>query len=631
VSDRDIRESTLLIVDDRQENLSVLFEYLNHMGFRVLVAESGQDALDLVQESPPDLILMDIMMPGMDGFETCRRLKSNPAAADTPVIFVTSLSEAVDKLKGFEAGGVDYITKPFQQEDVVARIATHLNLRRLRKDLEEKNACLQQEISLRKAAEKAADTANLAKSEFLANMSHELRTPLNGILGYAQILARDKSLTWQQQKGVDIIERSGRHLLNLINSVLDLAKIEARKMELHQTSFQLLNFLNGVVETIRVQAEPLKLSLDYQPGPDLPRAVRGDEKRLGQVLLNLMSNAVKFTPRGGVTLRVTRSGDLSETRRAVRVRFQVEDTGIGIPGKSIEEIFSPFKQIKDHTRSVEGTGLGLSISREIVRLMGGELQVKSRVGEGSVFWFELNLPEISENEIKAAADEKHIAGYRRTNPDISGKIRVLVADDKWENRTVLASFLAPLGFEILEAGNGKEAVEQALAGHPDLIFMDLIMPVMDGFQAIRRIRDESSLKGVKIIAISASTILPADRIQNETRCDDYIQKPIDFGDLQYKMANCLDLEWLYEKDLSAAPEQTVSEEKKEGDMAVPPVSEIQILYDLAMDGNFQAIRSRMEAMERDEHYACFAEKLRSLTKTLDEETICRFLKFYKGE
>lgn len=610
--------ATILIVDDNPNNLAVIFECLSNLDLRVLVAQSGEDALELVLGDKPDLVLLDILMPGIDGFETCRRLKALDETKDIPVLFISSLSETTDKIKGFEAGGVDYIGKPFHEEEVMARIATHLYLHRLRKELAEKNETLEKEVSERIRAERAAESANRAKSEFLANMSHELRTPLNGILGYAQILKKDRNLSESQKKGLEIIERSGNYLLNLINEVLDLSKIEARKMELYESDFHFRRFLDGVVSMVHIQAKKKGIMFYFLTDGDLPEGVRTDEKRLGQVLLNLLSNAVKFTPSGSVTFRVDVADEASRT-----IRFSVEDTGIGIPKDKLEEIFSPFRQAGDHTRAIEGTGLGLSISRRLVRMMGGELTVRSEPEKGSVFRFELAMPDAESPVDESAKEEKQVMGY-------SGeKRKILVIDDKWSNRTVLAGMLLPLGFEVAEAEDGQKGIDKALRWYPDLVFMDLIMPVMDGFEATRRIRKTESLKGVKIIAVSASTLKPVEEIRSETGCDDYIAKPLQMREVLDKIAEHLGLEWVCEN----GPAQSILTEAGVPECGVeitpPPESEITALRELALDGNFKALAARLKAIgQTNPDYAAFVRNAEKISETLDEDDICAFLDQY---
>lgn len=292
-------------------------------------------------------------------------------------------------------------------------------------ELQEKNVHLQK-------AEKTAQSANRAKSDFLANMSHELRTPLNGILGYAQILKRDKSLTNSQKDNVGIIYQCGDHLLNLINDILDLSKIEARKMELHPTDFHFPEFLQGIAEICRIRADQKGICLIFEQITQLPTGVKADEKRLRQALINLLGNAVKFTETGGVAFKVG--------YHEGKIRFQVEDTGVGMASEQLEEIFLPFQQVGDHSRKAEGTGLGLAITRQLVQMMGGKIQVKSTFGKGSIFFFDLDLPEVSQYADIVKEEQRNIQGFN------GYKRKVIVADDRPENRSILVKMLSPLGF-----------------------------------------------------------------------------------------------------------------------------------------------------------------------------------------
>ncbi len=496
-----------------------------------------------------------------------------------------------------------------------------------------------------KKAKEAADVANSAKSEFLANMSHELRTPLNGVLGYAQILKRDEGLTESQQVGLDIIERSGKHLLNLINEVLDLSKIEARKMEINASGFRLPGFLNDIVRIIQIQARQKNISFHSGIAPDLPSAVLADEKRLGQILLNLMSNAVKFTQEGGVIFTVTRcqvsvvshhssgadngrespeNGTADDTPlTTVKIRFQVEDTGVGISEDQLKDIFSPFKQVGDHSRSIEGTGLGLTISRKLVRLMGGDIYVKSTAGKGSVFRFDLELPETSEWADSKPSDKLHIVGYK-------GKMRkILVTDDRWENRAVLTKLLSSLGFEILEATDGHEGVCKALESEPDLILMDLVMPGTDGFEATRQIRNSPTLKHIKVIAVSASTLRSPQEIISENGFDDFIAKPVQLHEIFEKLETHLGLEWEYkDSEASGMPD----EERKEDESLLPPLSEITTLYDFARGGDIMKIRKQLDVIEQsDKRYAPFTEEIRKLARSFQVRQIRNILGKHVGD
>ncbi len=396
------------------------------------------------------------------------------------------------------------------------------------------------EVELRLAKEQA-EAASKAKSEFLSHMSHELRTPLNGILGYAQILKRDRSLEPQVRAGLSIIERSGNHLLNLINEILDLSKIEAQKMELYPSDFFFVEFLNNLVQIVSIRGEKKGLKVSFEMLSDLPQAIRADEKRLGQVLLNLLSNAIKFTDKGRVILRVqAAAANIGASPELKRLRFEVEDTGKGIPGDKLADIFSAFKQVAEHTRAVEGTGLGLTISQRFIQLMGGEIYVESTQNRGSRFWFELLLPEVAQASVKKEKEDNDVIGY------LGPRRKILIVDDRSDNRNVLANLLRPLGFEIVEAVNGLEAIQKTAEDRPDIVLMDLVMPVMDGFEATRRMREDPTLQDVKIVAISASSSLSPQEVIDECGCDEFLAKPVQFWELLAVLKSFLNLEWQYE-------------------------------------------------------------------------------------
>ncbi len=482
-------------------------------------------------------------------------------------------------------------------------------------------------------AQRVSDAANQAKSQFLANMSHELRTPLNGILGYAQILKMQRQLTEFQQKGIDIIERSGRHLLNLINDVLDISKIEARKIELTPTPFLFAAFLSDIVEMIRVQAERKGIEVKLELPHDLPIAVQADEKRLSQILINLLGNAVKFTEQGSVTLRILDSGfeilDLEDAQsnssnlksQISNLKFEILDTGIGIAPDDLEHIFSAFTQVGP-SRAVEGTGLGLAISRELVRVMGGELQVRSTEGGGSTFWFELPLVIGDEQDVLHRSEGRRIVGFA-TRSGVSP--RILVVDDKLENRALLMSLLLSLGFDAQEACDGHEGEVRALEFQPDLIFMDLIMPVIDGFEATRRLRRVSELADIKIIAVSASTLIPADHLRTEFGFDDYVPKPLQIHEVFEKLARHLELEWQY--DELPGQHQAEADPPAIADIQhIPPKDGLALLDTLARDGNFTALRAYLDQLESsDSRYCVFVQKIRHLANTLDEDAIRELL------
>ncbi|WP_437830380.1 AAA family ATPase [Sorangium sp. So ce1153] len=462
-------------------------------------------------------------------------------------------------------------------------------------------------------ARKTAEAENRAKTEFLRNMSHELRTPLNAILGYAQILKRSPGLEERQATGLNTIQQSGQHLLTLINDLLDLAKIEAGKIELYPRPIHLSAFLTVVADIIRVRAEQKSLHFVYEVTPHLPRAALADEKRLRQVLLNLLGNAVKFTDRGRVRFGVQA---LSQDGTAARLRFEVEDTGVGMAPEQLAKLFQPFGRVGEVRRRA-GTGLGLMISRQLVHLMGSEIHVESRPGEGSRFWFEVTLP-VAEIAAPLRPSERVAVGYE------GPRRKVLVADDVVGNRAMLSDLMSGLGFEVCEAANGQEAVEQEMAASPHLAVMDLVMPVMGGLETIHCIRHNRQARGLArlpVIVVSASANEEDQAESIAADADAFLAKPIDQESLLRIVGAQLGLTWVYARP---AEEQTGGVGAAE--LVVPPGEELEILHALALQGNMSDIRKRAAYLiTLDERYRPFADRLRRLAQDYESKAIRRLV------
>ncbi|GAK49528.1 serine/threonine kinase with two-component sensor domain [Candidatus Moduliflexus flocculans] len=861
--------ATILIVDDNPENLKILQQLLTIQGYRTRPAISGEFALHVARSMPPDLILLDIMMTGIDGFEVCRQLKADECLKDIPVIFLSALGDTSDKIKAFELGGVDYITKPFQAEEVLARVRTHVSLRHAQKQLEAKNQQLQTEIIERKQTEEAlrqseahyrtlldklpdavfihdlagtladvnqeacrrlgysraelltkhpneftqeksregyvyvleqlrarqrviddsehitktgdripceiamnlidyrgqpmvlsisrditerkqmeaklreseeyhrnllnilpdglaiidldgrftfispqvyamynipseldiigtsafdwfepheydrlrarieqvmmkqfvsrceyrahkhdgsqiwielssapltaaqgqvsgimtiirdvtarkhaeetlqqakdaADEANRAKSAFLANMSHELRTPLNGVLGYAQLLKSDHALAPRQREFATVIERSGQHLLTMINDILDLAKVEAGRLEIHPARMLLSSLIDDVSGMISIKADSKGLRFQTIKEPYLPEFVEGDEHRLRQILLNLLGNAVKFTDHGSVTLRVATVHDPVETRGRASLRFDIEDTGVGIAPDDLARLFTPFQQVGDVAHKAQGTGLGLAISRNLAELMGGILTVTSLVGVGSVFRFDVSLPIIAADAFQPP-ECRRIIGVHNAAPTI------LVVDDLAENRQVLAELLKSWGCRVVEAHNGYEALRQVAAHSPAAVITDLRMPDMGGVELIQHLRQMPECRDMVIIASSASVYQEDQRQSLVAGAQAFLPKPIHASVLSELLSSLGVAKWCYQEETPLAVAINASEE-------LPPLSTLRAWFDLVNIGDIVVLREQIaDVVQTEGRFTSFTCKIKNLAECFQVSQIRQIL------
>ena len=447
-----------------------------------------------------------------------------------------------------------------------------------------------------KRSKELADTANRAKSKFLANMSHELRTPLNGILGYTQILLRDRTASPAQIKQFQVIQQCGNHLLNLINDVLDIAKIEAERLELVPETFYLFPFLESLAEIFRMRAAQKGLSFEYEFDYNLPTKICGDPKRLRQVLMTLLSNAIKFTPAGRIDFRITSVvslESLTETEGLHHIRFEVRDTGVGIEAQQLKKIFQPFEQIGHTNQRQDGTGLGLAISAQIVALMGSELQVTSTPGKGSVFNFEIQVPGFETQSCESRPSvqpQSIITGY--SGPPYT----ILVVDDKWANRAVLVNLLQSIGFMTIEAFDGKDGMEKAVEYVPDLIITDLVMPRVDGFEFLRQLQQSPQLKDVVAIASSAS-VFEADQNQSlSAGAKAFLPKPVQADILLDFLETYLPLEWVY--CTQRQPKSDSLQDSSSTALSPPLEHDILLrLKDLAEMGDVDAIEREAEKLK----------------------------------
>jgi signal transduction histidine kinase/DNA-binding NarL/FixJ family response regulator len=477
----------------------------------------------------------------------------------------------------------------------------------MRRTYEARQRHLAEEQAVLAKAHAAAESASAAKSQFLANMSHELRTPLNAIIGYAQLL-RTRKLDDQDMTAVKTIHHSGEHLLTMITDILDIAKVEAGKFELLPASFDIHACVRNVGQMVRLRGDEKGLEVVVDIAAGVPQTVIADQKRLRQVLINLLGNAIKFTSEGEVRLDVS---VVSFAEGEVRLRLDVIDTGLGIPDDDIGRIFRPFEQTGNAVSRSGGTGLGLSITHQIVEMMGGTITVESTLGQGSRFSVELPLP--------LSAAETGDAPVVSSLGDACGRYDILIADDTESNRVLLRSALEAQGFRVRDAGNGAQAIEQMREARPDLVLMDLRMPVMDGLDAMRAIRKDAELSAVPVIALSANPSPEKEALAIQAGANRLLPKPVDLAALAAVMAELL----------SPGNSPAVSDEPV---MVAPPAEVMAHLLALARAGNLRAIRKEIPVIAAEHpHSSAFMARLDSLCAAYQSPAVLRLIELHSED
>jgi two-component system, sensor histidine kinase len=520
-------KANILIVDDDLGKVMAIEAVLESLGQTIVAVTSGTAALRQLLTDDFAVILLDVNMPDLDGFETAELIRQRKRSEHTPIIFLTAFADDAYADRGYALGAVDYLLTPAAPEVLRAKVSVFVELfhksEQVRQQAEQRVQLAQEQ-----AARVEAERASLAKSQFLTNISHELRTPMTAIIGMTD-LSLLESLPPSVREYLDAVQTNAHLLLELLNEILDLSKLEAGTLTLESAPLKLRKIVTELKHTFGHRASQKGLTFEASVDRAVPNYLIGDSLRLRQVIFNLLTNAIKFTDRGRVTLDIRLE---SCCDREAWIRFSVADTGIGISPSDQERIFAPFTQVDaSTTRRREGAGLGLAISADLVRAMGGSRSVRSELGQGSEFSFTVPLliDRSKLDDAPSAVDDRSSGGFalQRTS---GASLRVLLAEDTPTNQILVRHALGKRGHQVVVAGDGRTAVDFARRGRYDVVLMDLQMPDMDGFEATAAIR---ALPGEQppIIALTAHSM-----VGDRERClaagmQNYLSKPIDLREL----------------------------------------------------------------------------------------------------
>jgi DNA-binding response OmpR family regulator/anti-sigma regulatory factor (Ser/Thr protein kinase) len=504
--------SKILVVDDVEDNVTLLRLNLEDDNYQVVTADNGLTAIDIARSELPDLILLDVMMPGISGIETCKRLKSIDEVSHIPVIMISAKDQQDDIIAGLDVGAQDYIAKPINYEIASARIRSALRIKKYEDSMRALNLELEQ-------AKFEAQSALKARTSFFSTMSHEIRTPITAIMGYAEIMSgnADREIAEIDQRQVsEMIFSNSKYLLDVISTILDFSKLESNKMGFEQINSSVFEIVEGVENVVRLNAIAKKLNFSVEIQYPIPEFIKTDPLRVKQVLINICGNAIKFTDSGSVNLRV------SFDEESKNLSFSVRDTGIGMNEEELSQLFVAFAQANPTiSRRFGGTGLGLNISKEIVERLGGELKVNSAPNVGSTFSFE--IPSGVESSVSLLQESPVSSKATDEVDSLSLRGRVLVVEDESVNLKLISFVLEKLGIEVLTATDGEAAVECALNDPIDVILMDMHLPKMNGVEATRLLREKGCT--IPVVALTASQDQEEINDFLAAGCQEYVPKP----------------------------------------------------------------------------------------------------------
>lgn len=560
----------ILIVDDREENLLTLESILESEELNIIKARSGNEALGLMLEYNFAMVLLDVQMPEMDGFECAELMRSNDRTKNIPIIFVTAISKQRQHVfKGYETGAVDYLYKPLDLEILQAKIKAYIEFFKQKHELELTTRTLEKTVRELDTAKKIAEEATIAKSSFLANMSHEIRTPLNGIIGMAELALMDETMTDIQLERLEDIKQSGVSLLDIINEILDISKIEADRLVLEEIEFSIRDVIQKVIRLLSVKIYQNNLELICNISPELPDIVIGDPIRIRQVLINLVGNAIKFTEKGSVSIEL----NLSKTiKNHVIIEFVIADTGIGIEKEKVDLLFESFSQADTSTtRKHGGSGLGLSISKNLVNMMGGDIIVETEIGKGSKFLFNLNL-KVGEQVLEAW-------NTKINNPN---QYRVLVIEDNENSRKSIETQIKFMGVNVESIEDSKNAVkiiEKANSNDEkfDIVLVDYYLPSINGDELIKEITKQIAPESLPKLVLMSPIQYSFDSLNvNKSYFKYHIFKPVLQKELRLLFGNLLENSKL-ELSQSEKSDREITSDVEDASSKVILVAEDQII------------------------------------------------------